>query len=257
MADGFIIRRGGSSSRDSVANSYLPTFTYTGTCRLIDDENGNWRIKFFTSGTLKFTKLASTSVDIFCVGAGGGGNGGGGGGGGYTKTVNAETLTTGTSYTITIGAGGYRATGGTSSFGSLNKAAGGYVAGQAGGNGGSGGGGYYYGGAANTVAGGYDGGNGLSHLTSLIGKGQKEVSGPNGENGTTREFGETTGDLYAGGGAGETYSSTTGLLGGYGGGGRSYGYEKHGDPGTKNTGGGGGARYSTGGTGIVIIRNAR
>jgi len=41
-----IIRIGGVSSNK------LPSFTFTGTYTLVDDGDGNWRIKFLTSGTL-------------------------------------------------------------------------------------------------------------------------------------------------------------------------------------------------------------
>ena len=49
-------------------------FTYSGQCQVIDDSTeayNEWRIKFLTSGTLKFT--ANIAVDIFLVGGGGGG----------------------------------------------------------------------------------------------------------------------------------------------------------------------------------------
>ena len=101
--------------------SLKPSYTYTGESQLIDDGDGNWRIKFITSGTLTFNDLGngSSGVDIFLVGGGGGGgstrtqtirgsfgkhsnswgtydgayinrNDGGGGGGGYTyHTIRA------------------------------------------------------------------------------------------------------------------------------------------------------------------------
>ena len=53
------------------AVSKLPKFTYTGTYSLIDDGNGNWRIKFLSSG--KFTPAKDMTVDVFIVGGGGGG----------------------------------------------------------------------------------------------------------------------------------------------------------------------------------------
>ena len=90
MGDCYITRRGGASG-----GTGLPEFTYTGTYNLIDDGNGDWRIKFLTSGKLIFTKLgaAANGIDVFLVGGGGGGaNGslvvklGGGGAGGYTNT---------------------------------------------------------------------------------------------------------------------------------------------------------------------------
>ena len=96
-------------------------FTYSGQCQVIDDSTeayNEWRIKFLTSGTLKFT--ANIAVDIFLVGGGGGGAGhvtnsnnnsllcSGGGGGGYTKTLNNITLNKNVSYSIVIGYGGVK-----------------------------------------------------------------------------------------------------------------------------------------------------
>ena len=97
-------------------------FTYSGNCEVIDDstEMGvNWRIKFLTSGILKFAD--NIAIDVFLVGGGGGGRygftdkqgaattvnrGAGGGGGGYTKTLSNIILTGDISYTIVIGDGG-------------------------------------------------------------------------------------------------------------------------------------------------------
>lgn len=217
-----------------------PQFSYTGTYTLIDDGNRNWRIKFLTSGT--FIPKAAMVIDLFAVGGGGGSDHSsgtwpdGGGGGGYTATVLSQTLTKNGEYSVTIGAGGGAGgTGGQSKFGSLITANGGkpgtsqqYGGTGAGGNGGSGGG--PVGGA-----GGSNGNNGSSGQTSNYGIGQHT---------TTREFGEETGDLYAGGGGGY------GANGGAGGGGNSF------QEGTQNTGGGGGCSRN-GGSGIVIIRNAR
>lgn len=96
-------------------------FTYSGQCQVIDDSTeayNEWRIKFLTSGILKFT--ANIAVDIFLVGGGGGGAGyvtnsnttalvcSGGGGGGYTKTLNNITLNKNVSYSIVIGNGGVK-----------------------------------------------------------------------------------------------------------------------------------------------------
>ena len=48
------------------------TYTYSGTSEKIDDGSGNWRIKFKSSGTLKFTNLGKWDgkLDVFCVGGG-------------------------------------------------------------------------------------------------------------------------------------------------------------------------------------------
>lgn len=245
-----------------------PKFTYTGTYEYIDDGGGNWRIKFLTSGV--FTPLKDMIVDAFLVGAGGGGadsssfnSGNAGGAGGYTKTEKQITLTKNTDYSIVIGSGGLgnnyyqsRSTkgGDTSAFGVT--AAGGnskipntnYWQGVTGGSGS---------GACN-AAGGSDGGNGGSYGSYIGGQGQGT---------TTREFGEPTGDLYAGGGAGSANKSGTVISGGAGGGGSGTYYKENTGlrDGAENTGGGGGGVYTpgapdktryggNGGSGIVIIR---
>lgn len=247
----------------------LPEFSYSGNYKLIDDgkDGGtrNWRIKLHTSGTLKFTKVVD-AIDVFLVGGGGGG-GGGGGAGGYTKTTRNVAVSAGTEYSIVIGAGAAglfsssdhyanASQGGTTTaFGS--SAEGGW-AGVGGvhhsavstGWGGSGGGGFGAGAGGSDGSAGSDGG----------------WPGGAGQGTTTREFGETTGDLYAGGGGGGDYDgwgNRTGA-GGAGGGGNGSGTGK-GANGTANTGGGGGGGFrgdpsyygGDGGSGIVVIRNAR
>ena len=219
--------------------SFVPVlgkdFTWSGsdgTCLVIDDGGGNWRIKFLSSGT--FTPLKAMTIDAFLVGGGGGGQSPGGGGG-YTTTAKSIALTANVDYTITVGAGGAAGAiftpgtdgGNSEAFG--YSAAGGQRANSntQGGNGGSGGGSSVQGHGSN---GGSDGGNG-SGKTPGIGQGT-----------TTREFGESTGDLYSGGGGGKAEG-----LGGAGGGGN------YNEDGEANTGGGGGGSGS-GGSGIVIIR---
>ena len=200
----------------------VPKFTYTGQYIFIDDGSGNWRIKFLTSGVL--TWLKDTMIDVFLVGAGGGSKSdspSAGGGGGYTKTVKSISIAKNVQYTIEIGVGGESVNGGnTSAFG--DTAEGGKVGGNgrgAGGNGGSGGGGY-------NAAGGIDGANGNSNSLYRGGTGQGT---------TTREFGESTGDLYASGGSGVRNGATAGA---------------------DNTGDGG-DNGKAGGSGIVVVRNAR
>lgn len=105
----------------------LPTFTYTGgDYEIVDDDNniitntttymGNWKIRFLSSGTLTISDLgcASDGIDAFIVGGGGNGAsgtrytggsaGGGGGGGGSAITVTRIAISTGTSYSIVVGA---------------------------------------------------------------------------------------------------------------------------------------------------------
>lgn len=247
MGEAYLVHR--NINVQVVRTSGLPEFTYTGSYSTIDDgtaENPNdWRIKFLTSGTLTFTKL-DTSIDLFIVGGGGGAAycpGGsmcwslGAGGGGYTKTCTKIVPELNTPYTITIGGGGsagysYNGSGGgnggtSSAFGySAGGGNGGLY--KQGGNGGSGGGAF-------SGKGGSDGSNGEA--------GGQGGTGGTGQHTTTREFGEASGDLYATGGS-TTFDKTGGANTGDGG--SAYGNY-----------GGEEANGLPGGSGIVIIRNAR
>lgn len=226
-----------------------PKFTYTGTYEYIDDGGGNWRIKFLTSGV--FTPLRDIVIDAFLVGGGGGspirilGGWSSGAGGGYTRTDKGISLTANAEYPIIVGAGGVGTSGNdTSAFG--NVASGGKNGNSSsnnvidGGNGGSGGGQLK---GDTAYDGGSDGSNGgRSFLSQHGGVGQGT---------TTREFGEETGTLYAGGGGAYNSRSIFGK-GGLGGGA---------DGGTSamdNTGGGAGGAdndsVTSGGSGIVVIR---
>lgn len=209
-----------------------------GTYVVLDDGDGNWRIKFLSSGT--FTPLKDMVIDVFLVG--GGGRGGSpassiiqGGGGGYTKTVESVVLTTGIAYDLVIGAGstsGSTQGGSTSAFG--NSAAGGYDGGNSGhsGMGGSGGAGLRLLGSptATFYTGGTDGGNGSGSY------------GGTGQGTSTRAFGETDGELFSSGGAAAWYNAAK--L----------------EDGVPNTGDGGDCDWTTsltatsGVSGIVIIR---
>ena len=269
-----------SEDKDITINvNSVPEFTYSGSYKIYNavgnditstkETQGNWKIKFLTSGTLTFTRLngAADGIDVFCVGGGGnGGTGiyysavegstagaGGGGGGGYAVTKSISVIT-GSSYNITVGGAG-----GNSVFGDNlvkapcgNKGESGdhYSCGK-GGNGGSGGGGGSP--HVENPAGGTDGSNGKS--------GNGEIGGGGGGTGqdntsgyakTTREFGESGGTLYSSGGAG----------GGYG----TDGSPRKASANTGNGGGGGGKLTSangensaggSGSSGIVIIRNKR
>ena len=248
--------------------STRPQYTYTGSSTFIDDGNGNWRIKFLTSGTLTFTNVGNgiNGIDVFLVGGGGSGyyrsnnQYSGGGGGGYTKTQKNVSIVNNTSYSIVIGAGGaIPTTEGTGNNGQASSAfgysaSGGYAPNKGvfaynlitGGNGGSGGGG-----AANN--GGSDGSDG--ECPDCAGKGQGS---------TTREFGESTGTLYAGGGGGggDAYGGWVVTKGGAGGGGGGNVTNTKAGDGVANTGGGGGnapglGKCGAGGSGIVVIRNHR
>lgn len=213
------------------------------------------------------------SIQVFCVGGGGGGNRGGGGGG-YTKTSGAFSVVPGTSYALTIGAGGTAngGRGGTTAFASIVSAAGGYGGGgNDGGAGGSGGGarGIYRGGAydCDGSAGASDGAKARDN-TYYTGAAQAHTYyGGNGQGSTTRAWGSSSGALYAGGGGGGSSNRNyNGGAGGAGGGGRgSSSYTISGTAGTNNTGGGGGggaydgsaeatSSGGAGGSGIMLIK---
>lgn len=207
------------------APATLPEFTYTGNYELIDDGDGNWRIKCKTSGTLTFTDKDQI-LDVFMVGGGGGAPYGGG----YTRLDSSVSVSKSVQYTVVIGAGGYtidtqNATdGGDTSFGALTPAGGGKKGTTTvGGDGGSGGGGRANG------AGGSNGGNGAAG---------GEAAGGTGQGTTTREFHETAGDLYSRGGGAVVGVNGAGLTG-------------------ANSGAGGKYSDSSGSSGIVIVRNHR
>ncbi len=251
-----IIRMGGASSNK------LPAFTYTGTYTELDDGNGNRRVKFLTSGT--FTPEKDVTLDVFIVGGGAAGGtawdavigGVGGGGGGYANTILSVVAQAGVGYPIVVAAAS-TGDGNTSSAFNYSALGGkkptltpetGYI--YHGGAGGSGGGG---GGISSGAgAGGTNGGNG----------GNGQSVGGVGQGTTTREFGESAGDLYGGGGAGG--GNTAVASGGAGGGGTGGNSSTSPTNGVANTGGGGGGTYSarsltsaSGASGIVVIRNHR
>lgn len=257
-------------------------FTYTGDYVVRKDGV----VELLTSGTIVF--LEPKVIDVFMVG--GGGKGGrcvmtnspayytaqGGGGGGYTRTL--KRLAVQGSYEINIGAGSTAASvdGGSTAWGSAYTVPGGKsaseipsaptAAGQ-GRAGGSGGGGAVIS-NSDYGMGGSDGNNGEQGYFG-------GVTGGTGQGYTTREFGEATGKLYAGGGGGGRYMvSQTPIvsMGGPGGGGaggwagNASGQLQSPSAGGANTGGGGGgaaANYTggmqggSGGSGIVCFRDAQ
>ena len=213
--------------------SFVPVlgkdFTWSGsdgTCLVIDDGGGNWRIKFLSSGVL--TWLKDMLIDAFLVGAGGGGSIAGAGGG-YTKTSRLITLLPNTEYPITIGAGGTAGSltanggtgGNTSAFDITANGGNGGKHLLAGGNGGDGG----SGGGNNGGTGGTDGSDGKSSSSGSGSPGK-------GQGTTTREFEENTGTLYSSGGDGISDGA---------------------EAGADNTGDGG-DYGKAGGSGIVVIR---
>jgi|DEB0MinimDraft_10_1074344.scaffolds.fasta_scaffold39602_2 hypothetical protein len=242
---------------------------------------------------------ASTDVVVeYLVIGGGGGTGtavngrttGGGGAGGYVNSYGSETsgggsttapkasMIRGTSYTVTVGAGGAGAPaslnaagslGGTSSFGGVTALGGG--ASTMAGNpptwyltavdGASGAGMSRYNdhtGITLMPTQGYDGGDSDSEATT-IGVGTSGGGGGAGEAGNTDGQGSggdglsssITGSavVRGGGGSGSTFTSGADIPGGDGGGGdgRDGGASAVGDPGDANTGGGGGGTFATGG----------
>lgn len=252
-----------------------PKFTYTGKYNIRKDGV----VELLTNGTIVF--LEPKVIDLFMVGGGGAGSarsgssfnsrGYGGGGGGYTRTVRKINVTANSEIQVTVGAGGTAdinsmVNGNSSAFGAFIVAGGygGLVTTMAGGNGGSGGG---SGVISNSDggAGGNDGGNGETGYNN----------GGVGQGFTSREFGESTGKLYAGGGGGGRYmvSQTPVISAGGSGGGGSGGWAGNSNnlyqpaaAGIANTGGGGGggakwtdsnqALPGSGGSGIVCFRES-
>lgn len=229
-------------------------------------------VELLTSGTIVF--LDPKVIDLFMVGGGGAGGsdarntvvGCGGGGGGYTRTVRKVNVTPNENYTVAIGAGAEasktvdKPVSGSTSFGEFSVAGGvsvqlnrsssaDYTVGAGGGSGG--GNGLYS--KSTGGEGGSDGGNGgMGSATSGI--------PPTGQGFTTKEFGEPTGKLYAGGGGGGTYISAQSpvyALGGAGGGGdgawgAGANRTQAAGAGGANTGGGGGGGVGVGGVANII-----
>jgi hypothetical protein len=236
-----------------------------------------------TSTWLQFSQPAGYGVNYLIVAGGGGGGegfyGGGGGAGGYLET--STTLSSGTAYTITVGAGGagsasQTATGtnGTNSSaftvtaigggggGSRNNGTSG-VNGVAGGSGGGGSmppqtggagtsGQGNAGGSTSTGFGSGGGGAGAVGNAGLIGP---PYGGAGGAGITSSITGTAVARAGGGGGGSDASGSANGGLGGGG----SGGINSAGSSGTANTGGGGGGGGASGsdggagGSGIVII----
>ena len=253
-------------------------------------------------------ETAQTYTADFLVIAGGGAGGfdrgGGGGAGGYRNSYSTESsggggssetnleLTEGTTYTITVGAGGSTTTapglpdsGNDSSISgsditTITSIGGGGSGGQApapnkgeASNGGSGGGAAYSGtGGSGTANQGFDGGtppNGEAPAYEMSGGGGALEAGDtdgtgHGGDGLSSSI---TGSAVSrgGGGAGLQQSPSGALPGGTGGGGdsSSSASANNQQPGTANTGGGGGGgdggspgHGASGGSGVVILRMA-
>lgn len=238
----------------NLACSKIPLYTFTGpTKTFVGSEYGDWELALTSSGTITFSSAVS-KIDVFIVGGGkagssGRGNhfqaiGGDGGAGGQCRTIKGISVTPATPYTITLGGSGESTTtswgnatsgggaaGGSGAYATANS----YTASTAGSDG------YLAFGDANTeyypgyrYGSGGGGGGATCEGRNVSGKAGGASSGGNG--GMLR--------------AGEPSAATKGVSasGGGGGGGCTYApYESMED------------RYSggAGGSGIVIIRNAR
>jgi hypothetical protein len=256
---------------------------------IIDFDGTYWIHTFLSSGT--FTPQTGLICDYLVVAGGGSGGkwiGAGGGAGGLRSTVTATggggslesnlSVVSGTSYAITIGAGGASQTssstagnnGSDSTFSTVVSTGGGgggaysNVAGRTGGSGG--GGGHQAIGGSGTTNQGFAGGSAVTaaNFQSAGGGGAGAVgasstgSGPGaGGNGVATSI--TGSSISYGGGGGGTSNAAGSASGGTGGGGA--GSFTAGVAGTVNTGGGGGGNgdggvssSGAGGSGIVIIR---
>lgn len=241
--------------------------------------DGSW-VQFYSQAP------AGLTIEYLVIAGGGGTAAGGGGAGGYRSSVTGElsgggasaesplSLAVGTSYTVTIGAGGTAdASGSNSVFSTITSIGGGYgrnsVFGGAvsGGSGGGYGGGAYGTGAAGTAGQGYAGGNGGSPYPNdnggggggAGGVGLNGASGYGGNGGPGVASSITGTSVYrAGGGGGQSRNNlvTTGGVGGGGNGGNAGGGPIGGTAGAANTGSGAGGGYDSvanGGSGVVII----
>jgi len=205
---------------------------------------------------------AGVSTNVLIVGGGGVGGTDYGGGAGGDAIVATPSLTSGNSYSVTVGSGGTGAggssggNGGNSVFNGVTAKGGGaggsyYGVAQTGGPGGGGGNGDGSGsttGATGTSP-GLNGGNGYAGAQG--GGGGSDANAGGSATSSVAGAGaagvQWTIDLnyYGGGGGGGTLSGTRGL-GGSGGGGA--GGSGNGTAGTANTGGGGGGAAGGGGT---------
>jgi hypothetical protein len=258
--------------------------------------------------TLETPQFSGVTDFLVIAGGGSGGyrKGGGGGAGGYRNSYSTEssggggssesslTLSQGTTYTITVGAGGASVTTvGHGNTGSDSSISGSDITtitstGGAGGtsedsganpnsNGGSGAGGSgaipYTAGGSGTANQGFDGGDGEAGAQAAAGggggagvAGSNGVEGSNGGNGGNGLASSITGSSVSrggGGGGNIEVSSLPGGSGGTGGGGDAGAGNPSattGTAGTANTGGGGGGcqnqNTGAGGSGVVILRFA-
>jgi len=220
-------------------------------CSTTDTTASGWLIRQFTAlGECTWVAPAGIStVQAFVVGGGGGGGSGihtygstyytgGGGGAGGMVVNNAFAVSTGSSYRVTVGAGGsVDQSGGGSVFGSVSVSGGGYggigatgsttatLNGIAGGLGGSGGGGGApYNGTAGTGGTG-TAGQGSNGTTAATGTGRVGGAG-GGASGTSAGSASSftgTATTYARGGSGRGTAAAQATASGTGNGGSAYG----------------------------------
>jgi hypothetical protein len=247
-----------------------------------------WYHSFKNTGSSSFIPNQDLGADLLLIGAGGSGGfggvtyseGAGGGGAGAVLQVGGQLLKSGTSYSVSVGAGGLARTGtyqggtngGNSTFGSFiaygggaGNVGGGGAAGASGGGGGADGA-SRTGGSATYWIQGNNGGTGFGSVTPGLrggggGGGYNAVGATatsgvagNGGIGTASftEWGTITGTgqnlsnlvYYAGGGGGGTFTPGTSGTGGLGGGGNGS-TSTSGIDGLANSGGGGGGSSSS------------
>jgi len=237
---------------------------------------GNYTIHTFIESD-DFIVPTDRTVDILVVGGGGGGGayaGGGGGGGDVAYVTDMEVVAT--TYPIVVATTAYPGYSGDNSDALGITAIGGGRGGwfnyePDGSSGSSGGGGCgLYGGMGGSALYGYVGGNGYNDDgagrsggggggAGSAGVNASDHHGGNGGNGIQCDITGTE-TYYGGGGGGSLIGTVSGVpgLGGNGGGGNTYSPGTYGENGQPNSGGGGGGggsgAYTSGGSGIVIIR---
>ncbi len=252
---------------------------------------GGWIVHQFTAvGATSFTVPdGADQIDYLVVGGGGSGgtslsfsNAGGGGGGAGGVVTGTMNVTSGTTFNVTVGAGGNPAmTGNTtgqsgqnSSFGSITALGGGAgIGGNGNGQpGGSGGGGRGGTGGAGQQPGSASGGLGSAGGggDSPAGHGGGGGGGATGTGGIAAATGGGAGGtgimsditganmFYGGGGGGGGAQNDPGGTGGTGGGGTGANNDTAATAGAANTGGGGGGGNNNrvgaaGGSGVVIV----
>lgn len=245
--------------------------------QLLKTDTNAWKA---TSGTVIADTLTASYLVIAGGASGGRSNGGGGGAGGYL--TNTALLSKGSTYTITVGAGGAAASGtsqGTDGSNSLLSGSGVSVTSTGGGGGGtqngtnvgrtggSGGGSSYPLAASGAAASGqgFAGGIGSASSGNGGGGGGASAVGINADAGSNQGDGgaglasSITGTSVTRGGGGGAGGADRRGLGGAGGGGNGA-YTSNAVAGTANTGGGGGGGSSNlatnsgaGGSGVVIL----